>query len=81
MSFLSLFNSTDSLTDLSLYSLKSSVLSPEIALVVVKNLENIFIIYLCASRNQTKVAQMNVFAIKPYVKQILTLSNVHNRQY
>ena len=42
ISFLSLFNSTDSLTDLLLYSLTFSVLSPEIALVVMKDLENIY---------------------------------------
>ena len=56
------------------------MLSPEITLVVVKNVENIFI-YLCASRNWTQVEHMDVFAIKPYVKHILTLSNVHSRQY
>ena len=47
---------------------------------MVTNLENIFS-YLCASRNRTQVEQMDVFAIKPYIKHILTLSNVHNRQY
>ena len=46
ISFLSLFNSTDSLTELSLYLLTFSVLLPEIAFVVVKNLENIFYLFV-----------------------------------
>ena len=52
------------------------MLSPEI--VVVKDSENI-LICLCASRNQTEVEQFNVFAMKSYIKHILTPSNVHNR--
>ena len=63
--------STDSLTDLSLHSLTFSERYGD--------MENIFH-FLCVSRNQTQGERLNAFAIKPYIKNILTLSSVHNRQ-
>ena len=40
---------------------------------------NIFI-QLYATCNRTQVERLNVFAIKPYVKDILIISKVHNCQ-